>query len=35
MFKVKHQGSKLVVPEFPIPVELALPVLIAADFLEC
>ena len=35
MYKVKYHGSKLAVPEFPIPPELALAILTAADFLEC
>lgn len=35
MHKVKYHGSKQAVPEFAIPAELALPVLVAADFLEC
>jgi hypothetical protein len=34
-YKVKHHGSKTPIPEFSVPPELALQVLIAADYLEC
>jgi transcription elongation factor B subunit 1 len=34
-YKVKHQGATKTLPEFHIPPELALQVLIAADYLEC
>jgi hypothetical protein len=34
-YKVKYQGSTKAIPEFHIPPELALNVLIAADYLEC
>lgn len=34
-YKVKFSGSKVPIPEFHVPPELALHVLIAADYLEC
>lgn len=34
-YKVKHTGSKSAIPEFSVPPELALQVLLAADYLEC
>lgn len=34
-YKVKHAGSKVPIPEFHLPPEMALQVLIAADYLEC
>jgi transcription elongation factor B subunit 1 len=34
-YKVKYQGSAAKLPEFHIPPELALQVLIASDYLEC
>ena len=35
MHKVKYHGSKLAIPEFVVPPEMALNILIAADYLEC
>ena len=35
MFKVKYHGAKLAIPEFVIPPDMALALLIAADYLEC
>lgn len=35
MHKVKYHGSKLAIPEFVVPPEMALNILIAADYFEC
>ena len=35
MHKVKYHGSKLAIPEFSVPPEMALNILIAADYFEC
>jgi hypothetical protein len=35
MHKVKYHGSKLAIPEFIVPPEMALNILIAADYFEC
>jgi len=34
-YKFKHQGSTKSIPEFQVPPELALQMLIASDYLEC
>ena len=34
-YKTKYSGSKSAIPEFSMPPELALQVLLAADYLEC
>ena len=34
-YKVKYSGAKAAIPEFNVPPELALSVLLAADYLEC
>jgi transcription elongation factor B subunit 1 len=34
-YKVKHQGSRNPIPEFPIPPEIALELLMAANYLDC